>query len=171
MGIIQTAKTAKDVIRYTEKVFCAISCIMLLVIMFLGASDVIGRYVFNRPITGASDINQILMGGMVFLGWAYVYYKKGHISVDIILFLYPPQMRIVFALLMTFITLVLFGFILWQSVLITISDWQTGREVSIINIPIAPFKALVSLGALLLCLECIIQMVQYASTLISGRRV
>lgn len=134
--------------------------LLLLAMMFLGAADVIGRYIFNRPITGAMETSQLLMGGMVFLAWAYTLSKRGHVTVDIIFILYPKRMQAILYFVMMIITLILFSLIFWQSTSMAISDWQAGKLVRIILIPIAPFKALVSLGALLLCLESIIQIIQ-----------
>ena len=152
--------TLTRTIRIVEKVSNIIAGIMLLSMMFLGAADVIGRYIFNRPITGAMETSQLLMGGMVFLAWAYTLSKRGHVTVDIIFVLYPKRVQAILYFVMMIIALVLFALIFWQSATVAISDWQAGKLVRIILIPIAPFKALVSLGALLLCLECIIQIIQ-----------
>lgn len=147
-------------IRLIEKFLNGMAGLLLLAMMFLGAADVIGRYIFNRPITGAMETSQLLMGGMVFLAWAYTLSKRGHVTVDIIFILYPKRMQAILYFVMMIITLILFSLIFWQSTSMAISDWQAGKLVRIILIPIAPFKALVSLGALLLCLESIIQIIQ-----------
>jgi TRAP-type mannitol/chloroaromatic compound transport system permease small subunit len=142
---------------------------MLLAMMFIGAADVIGRYIFNSPITGAMESNKLLMGGMVFFAWAYTLSKRGHVTVDIIFILYPKRVQATLYFIMLVITLVLFGLIFWQSASTAISDWQAGKLVRTILIPIAPFKALVSLGALLLCLECIIQIIQTIPVMFRGQ--
>ena len=59
-----------EVIRVVEGGLNVVAGLMLLGMMFLGACDVVGRYLFNSPITGAMEISSILMGGMVFLAWA-----------------------------------------------------------------------------------------------------
>ena len=147
------------VIRIAENTFNVIAGLSLLAMMFLGAADVIGRYIFNSPINGAMETSQLLMGGTVFLAWAYTLSKREHVTVDIIFILYPKRVQAALYFIMLIITLILFGFICWQSTSMAISDWQAGKLVRIILIPIAPFKAMVSLGALLLCLECIIQII------------
>jgi TRAP-type mannitol/chloroaromatic compound transport system permease small subunit len=160
---------ASRIIRTVEKILNTIAGLMLLAMMFLGASDVIGRYIFNRPITGAMETSQLLMGGMVFLAWAYTLSKRAHVTVDIIFVLYPKRVQAILYIFMMIITLILFSFIFWQSASTAISDWQAGKLVRIILIPIAPFKALVSLGALLLCFECMIQIIQSLAMLSRGR--
>ena len=160
---------ARRIIRTVEKILNIIAGLMLLAMMFLGAADVIGRYLFNRPITGAMETSQLLMGVMVFLAWAYTLSKREHVTVDIIFILYPKRVQAILYFVMMIITLVLFILIFWQSASMAISDWQAGKLVRIILIPIAPFKALVSLGALLLCLESIVQIIQTIPMMFRGK--
>jgi TRAP-type C4-dicarboxylate transport system permease small subunit len=169
MTLRQKAETIEKTIHFAEKGLNVTAGLMLLGMMFLGACDVIGRYIFNSPITGAMEISSLLMGGMVFLAWAYTQSERAHVTVDIFFVLYPRRVRAIFSFVMLCISLVLFGLILWQSTATAISDWQGGKLVRLILIPIAPFKLLVSLGALFICLEFIIQMIQLLP-LVLGRR-
>ena len=147
-------------IRFVEGGLNVIAGLMLLGMMFLGACDVVGRYLFNSPIAGAMEISSILMGGMVFLAWAYTQANRAHVTVDIFFVLYSPRVQATLSFVMMFLCLILFAFIVWQSTSIAISDWQGGKLVRLILIPIAPFKLLVALGALFICLEFIIQMIE-----------
>ena len=146
-------------IRTVENVICIGAGLMLLGMMFLGATDVVGRYIFNHPITGAMEISQLLMGGTIFLALAYTLAQKAHVSVDIFFIMYPPRVQAILTFIMMFITFVLFALITWQSVLIALSDMQSGKLVKVILIPLGPFKFLLPFGAFFLCLESIIQMV------------
>ena len=163
------AKALEKGIRFVEGGLNVVAGLMLLGMMFLGACDVIGRYIFNSPITGAMEISSLLMGGMVFLAWAYTQKEKAHVTVDIFFVLYPVRVRAIFSFVMLFIALVLFALIFWQSTATAITDWQGGRLVRLILIPIAPFKLLVSLGALFICLEFIIQMIQLIPVMLERR--
>jgi TRAP-type C4-dicarboxylate transport system permease small subunit len=145
-------------IRTGENVICIGAGLMLLGMMFIGAGDVVGRYLFNRPITGAMEISQLLMGGSIFLALAYTHAEKAHVSVDIVFTRYPPRVRAILTSIMMFISFVLFALITWQSFLIAMSDLASGKLVRVILIPLGPFKFLLPLGALFISLECIIQM-------------
>ena len=169
MGDGGEAGKVGNVIRAVEKVLNVIAGLMLLAMMFLGAADVIGRYIFNRPITGAMESSQLLMGGMVFLAWAYTLAKREHVTVDLLFIMYPKRVRATLYFIAMIITFILFGLIAWQSAGMAISDWQSGKLVRIILVPIAPFKALVPLGAFLLCLECVIQIIKTAPVMIRGK--
>ena len=74
----------------TENVLSLIGVCMFLIMMFVGAGDVIGRYVFNRPISGALEISQIAMLGVILFFLAYTQAKKGHITVEVVFNRYPP---------------------------------------------------------------------------------
>lgn len=156
------ARAVEKAVRSVEIGLGFVGALMLLAMMVIGAWDVIGRYLFNRPLTGALEISSMLMGGMVFLGWAYTLAQKAHTTVDIFFLLYPPRVQAVLSFFMMFLTLVLFALIAWQSISVAMGDWSGGKLVKVILIPIAPFKLLVSLGAIFLCLESIIQMLHFA---------
>ena len=149
----------EKIVRSLGKILSNISVVMLMVLMFLGASDVIGRYIFNRPITGTLETSQILMAGMILLTWADAQSQKAHLKVDIIFSRYPPRVQAIGEFLILLMSLFLFALIIWRSTTIALSDWQQGRIVETINLPLAPFKLFVPIGALVLCLEFIVQMI------------
>lgn len=167
MGV--RARAFEKGVRFAEIGLGFAGALMLLAMMVIGAWDVAGRYLFNRPVTGALETSSILMGGMVFLGWAYTLAQKAHTTVDIIFLLYPPRVQAFLSFLMMFLTLILFALIAWQSIAVAMGDWSRGKLVKVILIPIAPFKFLVSLGAIFLCLESIIQMVHLVTKISSKR--
>lgn len=168
MTLGQKAGAIEKGIRFVENGLNIIAGLMLLGMMFLGACDVIGRYLFNSPITGALEISTILMGGMVFLAWSYTQANRAHVTVDIFFVLYPPRVRAILNFVMMFLSLILFTFIVWQSTAIALSDWQGGKLVRLILIPVAPFKLMVSLGGLFICLEFIIQMIRLIPEMLAG---
>jgi TRAP-type C4-dicarboxylate transport system permease small subunit len=146
-------------VRGVENILSAIGVVMFFVLMLLGAGDVIGRYLFNRPIMGTLEISQVLMAGMVLLAWAYTQAKKAHVRVEIVFSRYPPRAQAIIEFVILFISLALFSLITWRATTIAWSDWQLKRIIDTILIPLAPFKLFVSLGAFVICLEFIIQMV------------
>lgn len=158
--VTRKARVLEAGIRRIENVISVIGMVMLMALMLLGASDVVGRYVFNHPITGAVEISEVLMGMVVFLAWGYTMARREHISVDILFNHYPPRVQTIASFVMLLLTLVLFSLIVWQAGTKAMLDWEQGRLLKMIPIPVAPFKLLVPFGAFFLCLECIIQMIQ-----------
>ena len=150
-------------ITIVENIFCAIGMGMFMVLMLLGTSDVIGRYVFNRPIMGTLEISQVLMAGMVLLAWAHTQAMRGHVTVQLLIDQYPPRLRAIVNFATLFLSLMFFSLIVWQSAMIAMWHWEEHRAFQTIPIPTAPFEFLVSVGAFVLCLEFLIQMLHLIS--------
>jgi len=156
---MKIAKALETGIRKTENVLLFIAVGMLLLMMFLGAGDVIGRYLFNSPIKGAMEGSQLLMAGVALLCLGYVQAIKGHISVDILTTRYPPRVQTIVGLAGLALTIVIFGLIAWQSALIAAETLEQHRMLENITLPLFPFKLMVPIGASILCLESIIQFI------------
>lgn len=99
---------------------------MLFVLMALGAADVVGRYVFNRPILGTMEISEVLLAGVLFFGWAYTQATRGHIRVNLLLPRFSPRVQAMTDTINSILGLVLFSLIGWQAAQIAII---TGNRV------------------------------------------
>jgi TRAP-type C4-dicarboxylate transport system permease small subunit len=147
-------------LRKTENVLNTIGMVLFAVMMVLGAFDVLGRYLFNRPIVGALEISQVLMAGMILLAWADTQANKAHVKVEILFSRYPARVQAIIEFFILLISMAIFILIIWRSSLIVVSDWQQHRIIETVRIPIAPFKTVVPIGAFILCLEFIVQMIR-----------
>jgi TRAP-type C4-dicarboxylate transport system permease small subunit len=145
-------------IRPVSNVLRVVGMGMLSVLMFLGAADVIGRYLFNKPILGTLEVSEILLAGIVFFGWAYTLSVEGHVRVDFFYLRFPVRAQRIVGFFTSFFSLVLFSLITWRAAKTAIFYWQGNKLVPILKIPVFPFQLFVSLGALALCLELIIEM-------------
>lgn len=163
------ALIVKKGIRWVETLFTGVGGIALTVIMFLGAADVIGRYFFNRPITGTQEICLALMGVALFLSWAGTQATRGHLGLDILYNAYPPRVRAVLDVFMLCVNLVLMVFIGWAGALVAANDIRSGLEIDVIGVPIGPLKLLIPIGAAVFVLECIVLMVHRVGDIKTGK--
>ena len=62
--------------------------------MLLTIFDVIGRYIFNEPITGAYEITEAMMVTLVFFFIGYAQATKSHVAVDLVVNLLPQKLRV-----------------------------------------------------------------------------
>ena len=155
-------------VRAVEKFLNFLAGLTLLAMMFVGAADVIGRYLFSKPIIGVLEASQLMMGGVVFLAWGYTLSKKAHVSVDVIFVLYPKRIQALLRAVMMVVAFILFAVIVWKTGAMALLDWQAGKLVRTIFVPVAPFKAMVPVGGVFLCLECIVQIIQEVPIIIRG---
>ena len=150
-------------IKKTNDILSAIGVGMLFILMLLGAADVIGRYIFNKPIMGAQEMGTVLLGVMVFFSWGSTQVARAHVNVELFTPRFPPRMRIISNLVITFLTFLLFGLIVWQAAMTGKDFHEAGRLIYVIHWPLAPFQFLVSFGALVICLVLILQMIEIFS--------
>src|SRR5260370_22850549 len=65
----------------------------MLIAVALNAANIVGRYVFFRPIASAEEIMLFLLVGTVFLGNAIVGLEGKHLRMDVLLHSLPPGPR------------------------------------------------------------------------------
>jgi TRAP-type C4-dicarboxylate transport system permease small subunit len=135
---------------------------MLFVLMGLGSADVLGRYFLNRPIVSAGEINQILLAGVVFFGWADSLASDAQVKLDLLVERFGPLAQAVTDFVTCFLALGLFVIITWQSARMALNYWRSNRLVDVIMVNQGFFQAFVTLGAFLMCLELIIRMTHHA---------
>jgi len=64
----------------------------LAAMMLLTFVDVAGR-ACNRPIVGAVEVTELLMGSLIFLGIGYTTFHRGHIRVDVVIPCLPRRIQ------------------------------------------------------------------------------
>ncbi len=134
---------------------------MLLALMLLGAADVIGRYFFSRPITGTFEIGQVLVASMVFFSWGYTQLAREHVRVDIFISRLNPRSQAITDFVAIFMSMLLFGIMAWQGVLVTKLYFEGGRLISdVIGWPLFIFQSFIPIGAVAICLVFNTQMIQ-----------
>lgn len=70
-----------------------LTAVLMLVAVALNAANIVGRYVFFRPIASAEEIMLFLLVGTVFLGNAVVGFEGKQLRMDVILNALPPRLH------------------------------------------------------------------------------
>ena len=149
-------------IRKTGKVCVDVAMVILFLLMLLGASEVIGRFFFNRPIVAVLELSQIMQAMIVFLAWAYTTAQRSHVRVELFVRGFSSRLQAILEFVIAILGVVLFGLIAWQAAKKAVFYWETNMQVDVLFIPLAPFQLFLSIGAILLCLELIAQMIELA---------
>ncbi|OAN75996.1 hypothetical protein A8B82_15910 [Sulfitobacter sp. EhC04] len=117
----------------------------LFALMMVTFVDVIGRSVFNRPLTGGSELSEILLAASIFLMLPLVAASEEHIAVDLIdpfrgIFLVRVE-----KILVTVLGSGLFAIIGWR--LWIIGDQAVGYQDTTpsLQIPLAPIMYSISI--------------------------
>jgi len=162
------SQTLEKGVRNITNTLRAVAMGVLVILMLLGATDVIGRYLLDKPIRGAYSISEVLLVAIVFFGWAYTLSVGGHVRLDTVVSRFRPRPQPIIGFITSFIALVIFSLITWRSALKAIATARTFEVIDVVEIPLFPFQFFVSVGAFALCLELIVQMLHFLTGLRKG---
>jgi TRAP-type C4-dicarboxylate transport system permease small subunit len=129
--------------------------------MVLGTCDVMGRYLFNKPILGTYEVFEILLPAIVLLGLGYTQGNNAHIRVELLLSRLSFRRRTILNFVTNGCGLFISILILWRGWVLVAAYWRMGRTIPTIEVPMFLPQLLVPLSALMLSLVLILQMIQY----------
>ena len=120
----------------------------------LNFANVVGRYVFFKPIIWAEEVLVFIMIWCVMLGATLVTWENQHLRMDAVHHLTPPRARRWLNLVSTLVFLVAAGFVLVQSLRVAAVVAGTGQQSVVAGIPmVIPYGALpVSFGLIVAAL-------------------
>jgi TRAP-type C4-dicarboxylate transport system permease small subunit len=157
MPIRAIFKKLEKSIRFIENALLIVCGAIFMLLMFLGTADILGRFLFNKPVVATYEISTVMMGAIVLLGWAYTQKEEGHVRVDLFYNMFPFRMQTISSIVTLFLSLALFAVIAQQSWDIAMKGTLEGRTFVVIDFPVGPFYFLVPVGAFLICLEFIVR--------------
>ena len=121
----------------------------LLIEMFLTTTNIVGRYLFSKPIRSTYEVCQLFMLIVLSLCWAYTESVGGHVRVDIFEVFFPRLLRRILSIVMQLLGLVAFVILTWSLVVTGIQFNKIGSNTDALEIPYSPFAFLMALGATL----------------------
>ena len=128
---------------------------LLVPMMLLTAGDVIGRVVWSRPIPGAVELSSYMLAVFILMGVAYTHQVKGHVRVRMLVSRLPERAGLILDVITILLSLFIISILAWQGWVVGIEE----RTVSdMLRVPQLPFRLLVSVAALFLCLELLIDL-------------
>ena len=137
----------------------SIICGLLLVgLTAVTVIDVIGRYIFNAPLSGASELTEFLLLGIIFIGLPAITLDKDHISIDLLTMLLPFNLRAILSVFAQVLSAGFFGVLGWQ-LLKHANRLELYQDISVyLRIPFAPFCTAAAYLMMLCSLIVILQM-------------
>ena len=67
---------------WLEAALGATSGTVLFLMMMITAVDVVGRYVFNKPLNGGFEVTEMLLAALIYCGLPLVSQRREHIVID-----------------------------------------------------------------------------------------
>jgi len=142
--------------------------IIIFLLVFLATANVLGRWLFNLPISGYIDWVEQAMAFIAFLGIAYTKRVGGHIRMDIVVGYLKGRklwlLELFSSLTMLLITLVL----VYGSYLHFQRAYELGDSSLDIDLPTWPSKLVVTIALTVLALRIMLQIWGYARAVIEN---
>jgi TRAP-type C4-dicarboxylate transport system permease small subunit len=131
----------------SENVLTNLAAVSTFIMMCLTTIDAVGRYIFNRPISGAYEITErYLAVATVFLGICYAYRGGAYIRVSFFVDRMPPTVKLalnyfvqVFSILLSLAFLIATAYQAYRK-------FSSGITLGFLPFPIWPAYGLVSVG-------------------------
>jgi TRAP-type mannitol/chloroaromatic compound transport system permease small subunit len=133
--------------------------VALLSMAVIGALDVVLGRGFNLSVKGARELTELTMVAAAFLGMALAQQRREHVRVTLVTERLSPWLQTATYRFGLFLSAAVMSAIAWYGL---DSAWQsfTSGEFSpgSLAVPVWPAKAVLGLGATLMALECVSQM-------------
>tara|TARA_B110000003_G_scaffold40877_1_gene37904 strand:+ start:1253 stop:1756 length:504 start_codon:yes stop_codon:yes gene_type:complete len=145
----------------SNKLLLSCCIISLTALVLITVVDVFGRYLLGIPLPGTSEITEIILGILIYIGLPYISKKEEHISVSLLSNYLPNNVKILHKILINFIVTLLLLVIARQLYLHGI-DLKSYQEVTtFLEIPKAPIAFAMALLTVLASFNTIMNMFSY----------
>jgi len=145
------------VLNYLIEVVNWIAYISISAVVLITSVDVAGRYFFNMPIMGGTELLELTMA--VFGGFAILYTstRRGHIAVDLFYVLFPRRLQVAIHGFGHLLGSGVWGIIAYKSFVLGKDSLMTGFSSAILNIPVGPFELVLATALGLYSLVLLVQ--------------
>jgi len=112
-----TAPRAADYVRGLtplSRVLVVVACIILFGMMLLTFVDVIGRYVFLRPLPAAYELVSLMMPAIIFCALPITVMREGHVTVDLLDSFVPRAAARIQGVFVNLIATIALGLVAWR---------------------------------------------------------
>jgi TRAP-type C4-dicarboxylate transport system permease small subunit len=164
---MKSENLVKKVQRILDAVTAGVSWVgagALILMVMVVVGNVLGRYLFRKPLLGAVELVGLLTVIVVFCVLAYAEARGSHVVVDILVSRFSGRIRVVLAGAMSIFGAVFFLIMGWQGWSLMLSNLSPFvRTTGVLSIPFAPFMGVMALGCLLFGLELTVHVFNPAS--------
>jgi TRAP-type C4-dicarboxylate transport system permease small subunit len=128
-------------------------------LMLITGIDVVGRYLFNRPLVGAYEMTELALAIMVLFGWGYNQAIKGHIDIDLLYKRLPRGVQTILDFLIPSLGLALFIFVSWQAINFTMDSIGWHETTEMLHMPMWIFKLMIFVAAVSISLQFVVDII------------
>jgi TRAP-type C4-dicarboxylate transport system permease small subunit len=146
------------ILHRTDRVLGSIAALALVGMVLLTCIDVIGRYLLNRPLTGAFELSEMAMGALVFASLPLVTLRRQQVTVDLFDWLVPASWRVVQDAVAALIAALCIVVVAWRLWVKAQEMLRTGETTAVLKLPVYPLVYYMALLSLLTALVILAMM-------------
>ncbi len=121
-----------------DRVLGMIAALTLTAMVLLTCVDVVGRYFFNQPLTGAFELTEHAMGALVFSSLPLVALRRQHVTVDLFDGLVPTRWKRLQAAIVDLVAAVCTGAIAWRLWVKALEMRANGETTAVLQFVVHP---------------------------------
>lgn len=136
------------------------SAASLLISCVINFVNIVGRYFFHAPIIWAEEVMQFLMIAGVFLGAPMVTLKRAHISMDMVLMIFPEHMRMILDVVGQLALMVVCCTVIWLGLPVVMQFIEFDQLTDAAAIPVAIPQSVIPIGLFLMVVAVLIRLLE-----------
>jgi TRAP-type C4-dicarboxylate transport system permease small subunit len=145
--------------RFSERIILLTGlCVLAMTLMV--SYDVLMRYFLDQPQLFVDDLTSFLLVAVIFLGAGPVFYRGGHIRVDLVTSHLKPKTQSRMRVITLFIGIALLGIVIYETMVSTMGAFQTGRVSAVMNYPLWTGMIFIPLGLILMIFFMAVELVK-----------
>jgi len=149
----------RHLLHYGLGAFCTI---LLAGLVSLTVIDVIGRYWFNAPVSGAFEMTQLMLAALIFAALPLTTYAGEHVEVDIFYDMASKLSKKLMRIFGAIVSAISLGVISWQLAHHASKLASDGAVTDALSLPLAPIGWLGAVTAALSGLLALIYLAQFS---------
>lgn len=155
---LKAYSSVSKIIHKISFVFAVISAVAMMFMAIISTVDVVGRYIFNHPLTGAQEIVEVTMCVFVYAGLALAISQDKVIFVPVIVERLSVKVQGVIKCVGNILCAVMSFLILYQLTIPTVSKMSNFNQATmVLKIPHGPLYVFVVICYGLISLELILK--------------
>jgi len=134
--VVLTPLPEKGPARWLALLLNTLASVTLFSLMLITCVDVFGRYVFNQPLTGSTELVEMSLALIVFAVLPVISWRNEHIVVDLLDRFTPPLVHILRNILLHVVTAVALYFLGGRILVLGKRSLSYGEESEYLGIPL-----------------------------------
>lgn len=135
-----------------------IAALVMFLMMALTLVDVLGRYLFSTPVSGAFEVTELMLATVIFLGLPLITAEDGHIAVDILDSSLSKRVRAVQHRVIAVINVLAFGIFSWMLWKHAFKVLRYEDTTAVLQIPYAWLAFLIAISTSLATLALVVKL-------------